>query len=242
MMQPIVDVPIERTMPNSESVLQNLTNPQGMDSTQRTRSLLNQALNLYSSHSKPRGILKEINAGAFCEIYSGEDLNEKKTPLEKIYPCAENLALFAVTVGDKLCKKISDLFQSNDFALGYVLDAVGSAGVEKAADYLQRHYFDRLADLGRAKPEAGVQRYSPGYCGWHISGQRKLFAYLQPEEIGITLNPSYLMLPLKSISGVIAVGPAKIHNFEEEFPFCNRCLEPSYRDRSRSIAEDKNGQ
>ena len=80
---------------------------------------------------------------------------------------------------------------------------------------------DRAAAAWRSR------RYSPGYCGWHITAQRKLFAALQPAAIGVSLNASCLMEPLKSVSGVILAGPPAIHEFEAGFPFCRQC-----RDRS----------
>jgi hypothetical protein len=231
MTETLIDIPLESTIPDKELVLPDLNGTQRANNQQRTQLLLKKALDLYSTYSHPRGILRETTVNEFGEIYSGEGRNENETPVENIYPLAENLALFAVTIGGKACRKISDLFQSNDFALGYLLDAVGSAAVEKAADYLQRHYFDRLVDSGQIAATSGIQRYSPGYCGWHISGQRKLFAYLHPEKIGISLNASYLMLPLKSISGVFVIGPEKIFDISGEFPVCAGCSEPSCRDR-----------
>jgi hypothetical protein len=79
-------------------------------------------------------------------------------------------------------------------------------------------------------------RYSPGYCGWHISGQRKLFDFLKPETIGISLRESHLMEPLKSVSGVVIVGPAGIHAFQDEYPFCERCKTHGCRERIGSPA------
>ena len=65
--------------------------------------------------------------------------------------------------------------------------------------------------------------YSPGYCGWHIGAQKKLFDRLGPEEIGIRLGESFLMEPIKSVSGVLVAGPAAIHRFRPAFPFCRGC-------------------
>jgi hypothetical protein len=78
-------------------------------------------------------------------------------------------------------------------------------------------------------------RYSPGYCGWHVSGQRKLFDYLLPEEIGITLRESFLMQPLKSISGVVIAGRRQIFDFENTFDFCDDCSTWTCRERISAI-------
>ena len=49
--------------------------------------------------------------------------------------------------------------------------------------------------------------YSPGYCGWDVSEQRLLFSLLPQGFCGVQLLPSCLMLPLKSVSTVVAIGP-----------------------------------
>ena len=48
--------------------------------------------------------------------------------------------------------------------------------------------------------------YSPGYCGWPVSDQQQLFELFPPQICGVELNSSSLMSPVKSVSGVIAVG------------------------------------
>ena len=52
-----------------------------------------------------------------------------------------------------------------------------------------------------------TNRFSPGYCGWHVSEQKKLFPlFPSAEPCGIRLTDSSLMLPIKSVSGVIGLG------------------------------------
>jgi len=82
---------------------------------------------------------------------------------------------------------------------------------------------------------AAVLGYSPGYCGWHISGQRRLFERLGPGEIGISLNDSCLMRPLKSVSGVLVAGAAPIHRFRPEFTCCAECATRLCVPRMRSV-------
>jgi hypothetical protein len=78
-------------------------------------------------------------------------------------------------------------------------------------------------------------RFSPGYCGWHVTGQKKLFAALHPEEIDITLTPSCLMKPLKSISGVIIAGDMEIFRFDDSFAFCAECSTHVCRERLATL-------
>ena len=48
--------------------------------------------------------------------------------------------------------------------------------------------------------------YSPGYCGWNVAEQHRLFALLPERPCGIELGRSALMKPEKSVSGIIALG------------------------------------
>ena len=102
-----------------------------------------------------------------------------------------------------------------------MLDAVASAGADLLADRLAERYRETLA--GRGLKEPRVLPYSPGYCGWPTRGQRPLFDALRPGEIGVTLNDSCLMSPLKSVSGVLVAGPGEAHRFRPDFPFCDDC-------------------
>jgi cobalamin-dependent methionine synthase I len=143
-----------------------------------------------------------------------------------------------VTLGEEISGKIGELFDQREFALASILDSYASEGAELAADAVQRAVRDALSRSGRLEQSSRLLRYSPGYCGWHVSGQRALFAVLDPSRIGITLRESCLMQPLKSISGVIAVGLAEIHDFEDAYPFCAECETRGCRERIRQLGED----
>ena len=53
-----------------------------------------------------------------------------------------------------------------------------------------------------------TNRFSPGYCGWHVREQPDLFSlFPTPHPCGIHLTDSCLMVPIKSVSGVIGIGP-----------------------------------
>ncbi|MDH4217990.1 MAG: hypothetical protein OEW23_04335 [Candidatus Aminicenantes bacterium] len=56
--------------------------------------------------------------------------------------------------------------------LGIMLDAVASAAAEMSADAVERNYLERLREENRVANSAAVMRYGPGYCGWHVSGQK----------------------------------------------------------------------
>lgn len=195
-------------------------------------SLLDAATAVYLDLAEPRAIVAEISAGEFAGVYRGKGLNPHETPLEAIYPNADHLALVAATVGAHVTVRVRELFLRHDLALGCMLDSIASAAADHLADLLGPRYVSMTT--GGAS-DWRVLAYSPGYCGWHVSGQRALFDFLRPEEIGITLNASCLMQPLKSISGVLVVGPGHIHRFHPTYSFCERCQEKQCRDRMRHL-------
>ena len=139
----------------------------------------------------------------------------------RVYPRAEALALFVATVGEAVPARIRRLFDEDALAEGWMLDAVASAGADLLADRLAERFQRALVERG--KDGASVLPYSPGYCGWPTRGQRPLFDALRPEEIGVTLNDSCLMSPIKTVSGVLVAGPGAAHKFRPNFPFCEDC-------------------
>lgn len=234
-MREIFEIKVNDIKLDRDAVLKTQGISTDRELSQKVGALFNRAIRLFFEFSHPKGIISEISIPEFEVVYLGEGLNEKRTPLDEIFRKSGNLALFAVTIGEKLCQKINELFKSNEFALGSILDSVASDGTERAADIVENRFSELLSKSDEIIPSIGILRYSPGYCGWHMSGQKKLFEFLQSEDIGITLLDSYLMKPLKSISGVIVAGDREIHNFEDSYPFCNQCLTHSCRNRIKEL-------
>jgi hypothetical protein len=218
-----VPINLNDIIPSSKEVFKHQGIPEGSDVPEHIISLFDDAVDVFKVKVKPVSIIKEITVKKFDDIYVGEGMNEDVTPLENIYPQADNLALFALTLGCEVVEAINDLLAKNDFAQGTMLDSVASVAADKAVEILESSLFNNLSERNLTTNESIVLGYSPGYCGWHLSGQKKLFQHLNPEEIGITINDSFLMSPLKSVSGVLVHGDKEIHVFDASFTFCSYC-------------------
>ncbi len=212
-----------RTAPARDRVLRTQGIPEGHEVPERVGALVAEAVSLYERLAEPRGLTGEISREAFQEVYRGEGRNAEPSPLPRIVAGGQRLALFVMTLGDAVCQAIGELFAANDPALATMLDGIASERADAGATLLAEHFRDELLQEGTPGPETRVLPYSPGYCGWHVSGQRRLFDVLRPERIGVTLNPSFLMSPLKSVSGVLVAGPASAHAFRNDFDFCLDC-------------------
>jgi hypothetical protein len=222
--------------PARDAVLERLGMPAGADLSERTEPLYPEAAALLAASAAPAGVLADIGLAEFRTVYAGEGRNAPRSPVADICGRAEHLALFAVTLGEPTSRQLERRFAERDFALAYVLDAMASVAADDLADLAERRYAAMLRERGWAAPDGAALRYSPGYCGWDVTGQRKLFAYLKPEEIGLTLTESCLMTPLKSVSGVIIAGPRAIHRFPPTYDFCERCEDRTCRSRLRALA------
>ncbi len=237
-MRRFADIPIERITPSIEKVLKGQGIPDHAKVNQRTIELARQALSSYMVLARPSAVTMDVTGSQFKPIYSGEGLNADDTPLDDIIRRADSFALFAVTIGETICAEIGRLFESGDYAQGAMLDSTASEGTELLANQVEQSHREYLLKKKRLAHSHSTCQFSPGYCGWHVSAQKKLFQALQPEEIGIRLNDSFLMEPLKSISGVIIAGEREIFVFADDFEFCAECRTRSCRDRIKTIKED----
>jgi hypothetical protein len=129
---------------------------------------------------------------------------------------ADRIAVFMVTVGSEITRRAGARCRAGDAFAGLALDAIGSWAAEAAAEAL----LERLHSQLRAG-ESFTLRYSPGYCGMDLEQQRTLFKLAPAGSVGISLLPSLLMQPLKSISGIVGLGPRETVGIH--LSPCERC-------------------
>lgn len=209
-----------QVMPEREALVSRAT--EGSEGKLKPGSLkaLDDAMSELRKLAEPSGVYQVVDGPAFSDIYEGEGENSPENPLATIIPKAKQWAVFAITLGAEVSWAVDSSFEKHDYAKAYFLDMACSMAAERTADCLQSDYESNVSD------DSGGQktlRYSPGYCGWHLSGQKKLFSLLKPSDIGLSLTGSLLMQPLKSVSGVMISGPEDIHRFQPNYSFCPNC-------------------
>ena len=223
-MRKIHNLSIDDVIPTVQEVLvqQNMT---GRAPSPRVLQLLDQALGIFRELANPMGVLEDFPAGEFPELYHGNGMNAPDGPVPSVVAGADAVAVMAATMGDALAVKSGQLFAEGSAALGYMMDAVNSSGAERLGRRMCDLFFDELPSEIRVWENLRVQYYCPGHCGWHISGQDKLFATLHPEDIGMSVNTRWVMFPFKSISGVVVAADIEVHRFQCGFSFCPQCRE-----------------
>jgi hypothetical protein len=121
---------------------------------------------------------------------------------------SDSIAIFLCTAGKEIGIRSRAAMKGGDLLTGYIYDVIGSEIADAAADLMQDSLKEAMASEGRKI----TNRYSPGYCGWDVAEQHKLFQLMPDNFCGIKLNPSALMDPEKSISGFIGIGELVRYN------------------------------
>ena len=143
------------------------------------------------------------------------------SPLKKM----SGSALFLGTVGPEFDRWSKETFEDGDPLAGYIIDILGSEIAESIADWLASKINNYVVENGMKCSN----RYSPGYCGWSVAEQQKLFAFFPEKFCGISLMESSLMKPHKSVSGIIGIGTDIKW---KEYP-CDICtVEHCYKNRN----------
>ena len=127
--------------------------------------------------------------------------------IERQLKGAEAYAFFICTAGVEYEAFQERLKKEGDMVRVFIADAFGSVIAEKAADQMEQSLQENIDKLGWHH----TNRFSPGYCGWHVSQQQLLFPLFKGETCGVKLTESSLMLPIKSVSGIIGLGPNVRH-------------------------------
>ena len=129
---------------------------------------------------------------------------------------AREVVLFAATLGADVDRELRRLSLTDP--LGQVVfDSVATALVERAAD----------AAEARARAYAASQgaftswRFSPGYGDLPLDVQSSFLAVLDAtRQLGITLTPSNLMVPTKSVTAIVGIHPSPQPGLESSCSIC----------------------
>lgn len=138
-------------------------------------------------------------------------------PIADFLRPAKRVVLFVVTIGNGIEELAEARRAAGKTLEAYTLQGIGSAAADAAIDAFVDHLWTREAGPG----EAVSPPFSPGYCGLPITEQKTLFSILDTRPIGVSLLPSMIMVPIKSISGMVGIGNAL--EIEARGLPCNYC-------------------
>jgi hypothetical protein len=162
------------------------------------------------------------------EIYSVTGMNPGQVSLEddkavhgsllpSTFPEAKGLVAIVCTIGPKLEKQVTDYSKGGEAMRGMLLDGIGSSAV----DMLNQEACRFIAGEASSRGYQASSPVNPGMPGLPITEQWNLLELANATEIGVSLTSSGIMVPRKSTSMVIALGPQMRTWTQAEI--CARC-------------------
>jgi hypothetical protein len=115
---------------------------------------------------------------------------------------ASTVVILLATIGNELEERVSKIWDA-DMVYALALDGAGSGAVEALANAACQ-YFEKKA------LEEGLQAsipFSPGMVDWSVAeGQPQIFNLLGEDGSIVSLTPSFIMIPRKSLTMVMGLG------------------------------------
>lgn len=136
-------------------------------------------------------------------LYFGDDGVLRGPLLPSLLREAEELAVAVCTIGPGLEREVSDCFGRGEALRGTLLDGIGSVAV----DSLMEEACQRITAEASSRGYQTSSPLTPGMPGLPMEEQRPLFEMVRAQEIGVSLTSSGIMVPRKSISMAIGIGP-----------------------------------
>ncbi len=202
-MEIVRDVKIDLTMDDLLRVhgvgqAKNKINKKALDNY---RQLLDEALNLID----PVYIYRSLSVAEVGENHLTVETGHRfgVRIMAKLMRTATRVYFMCCTIGPRLEQRVAE-YRANGFpAKAYILDSIGSLAV----DMLALEGCRMVEEIAEAEGLSSSVALSPGYLGWELTDQRKLFQILEPSKIGVSLTDTCIMTPLKSTTQAIGLGP-----------------------------------
>jgi len=138
-----------------------------------------------------------------CVFVEGSVVFESSVIAKLLGQC-NKVAVFMATIGDRLEEMVLHLAKEGLVLQSAVLDAIGSVAVDNLAELVE----EKIREIAHSQGLTISRRFSPGYCDWAIRQQKEVFRIVDGRSAGIRLTGGFLMIPRKSISGIIGIGPS----------------------------------
>lgn len=148
--------------------------------------------------------IRDVSAVRGSRVFIEGSVTFRSNIIARLLEQCPKVAVFVLTIGGRLGDVVRKLSEDGLMVQAAVLDAIGSDAAETLAHVVQ----DIIAQEVEAEGLGISQRFSPGYCDWRVSQQKMVFRAMGGKTAGVRLTDGCLMIPQKSISGIIGIGPA----------------------------------
>ena len=132
-------------------------------------------------------------------------------------------ALIAVTISDGIDRMLR-VMQASDLAKAVISDSMASAAIEQVCDKVEAVIKEELPEYNQ------TFRFGIGYGDLPISMQEPFLKVLDAgKKIGLNLNKSYMLAPVKSVTAVIGLTKEPVSTKNRGCATCNLNKTCAYR-------------
>ena len=162
-------------------------------------------------------VIRDIHSVEGEHVTIDDEVTFSSDIIARLLEHCQKVAVFVLTIGDHMEQVIDGLAEDGNILKASVLDAIASNTTEKVAELVQ----EMISEEVRSQGLCTGRRFSPGYCDWDVNQQEMVFRAMNGSTAGIRLTGDYLMIPRKSISGIIGIGMP--NNDIENYNPCKTC-------------------
>ena len=174
-------------------------------------------------------VIRDVERVRRSSVFVGGSILFESIVISKLLANCSKVAIFVATIGNRLEEMVIKLSIDGLVLQSAVLDAIGSVATDSLADNVQ----SEIAEIAARQGLVISPRFSPGYCDWTIRQQRAVFEAVATERAGVNLTEGFLMVPQKSISGIIGMGTDREH--VKRYNPCRTCKKPDCIGRRSNI-------
>jgi hypothetical protein len=183
--------------------------PSDHELTGRSRELADWARQWYNEHGRPWTYVRQADGLSTTDEHvhiDGVVFSSKRLHSQMAHVMADNAVLVAVSAGKQCEEKAQQLWQEEKPDEYFFLEIYGSAVTE----HLIATASFRICEWADQQQLAVLPHYSPGYSGWDISDQKRIFDLIRqkrrlefPEEIQVL--DTGMLQPKKSLLAVFGI-------------------------------------
>lgn len=140
-----------------------------------------------------------INNNDGKKISLAGDLTFQSEKLAVFLRDCKEIILMGATAGKAIMEAIKEKTRHDDLAAAVVYDSTASEMTDAALDWIMDYFNQRLRREGKFLLP---RRFSAGYADFNLENQKPIYEKLQMERIGVKINPSFILIPEKSVTAI----------------------------------------
>jgi mevalonate pyrophosphate decarboxylase len=167
---------------------------------EETDRFIQEAFSLISLKGSLLRLAIKHNDGEKIILAGGLAFTSKK--LSAFLRDCREAVFMAATAGNAIMEAIKEKTRQDDLAAAVVYDATASEMTDTGLDWIMDYLNQQIRREGKTLLP---RRFSAGFADFNLENQKAIYDTLQMEKIGVTITPSFILLPEKSVTAISGI-------------------------------------